>query len=85
MRYPNVKQTLGHLVNILSGEAKRKRVGLLREEIEKLTVECELNQYDNPLIYRGKINRLSVLQNRYMHETGKYHPIGSYSRQDERD
>lgn len=86
MRYPSIRQTLAHLVQVINGEAKKKRVGLLREEIEKLTVECELNQYDNPNVYRGNLNRLSALQNRHLYETGKYHPIGSYRRYDgERD
>ena len=78
MRYPNIKQTLGHLVSLWNSR-ERKEISKLQEEIEQASLEVELNRLDDSYLIR--LNHLTLLQNRYMGRTGKYHPVGLYKKE----
>jgi hypothetical protein len=74
-----LKQTLGHLVSILNGEAKRKKLLKLEDEIEQMNIEANLHKL-NDVMYKKKIDRLNFLQYEYLITKGHYYHIGMYEK-----
>lgn len=73
-----INQTIRHLVNILNGEARREEIRKLEQEIEQVTLQTELNQFNDSYVHR--LNHLSALQYRHLDLVGKYHPYGVYAK-----
>lgn len=69
-----IKQTLGHLVNMLNGEARKIKLLKLEEEIEQTSLEADLNRL-NDAVYRKKLDRLGILQYQYLTKKGHYYHI----------